>query len=278
MAERFGTGSVGPAPEASSWHIILPVDEQLYVISDFIIDSAQNSSTIKVTLLGVCHFFAASGYNFPASHPHIRMLIKGQKTPVSIALLERCTNSLDFDDPADQALWGFCAWLFFLLCRSEIAVTTKTIFCWFDLNAVDVEPPTHWDLRSTSQTQQQPPSAFGFRNEDKPRRNTGHEYATAIGTPSRVLREHMPPCLRKLPPPSTLTQMGNRDASPPREFPGRLGALPEKLAKIRHDTAHTRPGRSSSAAGVRPIQALHAGVPGIGDQRGIKVVSGEGNT
>ncbi|OWZ00712.1 hypothetical protein PHMEG_00028038, partial [Phytophthora megakarya] len=52
---------------------------------------------------------------WPASQPQIRMLIKGvrrfdpprqQKAPVLIALLERCTNSLSFDDPADQALWG----------------------------------------------------------------------------------------------------------------------------------------------------------------------------
>ncbi|OWZ09948.1 LOW QUALITY PROTEIN: hypothetical protein PHMEG_00017272 [Phytophthora megakarya] len=117
------------------WHLNLPVDKKLRIISDFVIDGAQNgfgshgpvsSSTIKATLLGVRHFFVAAGYDFPANHPQIRMLIKGvrrfdpprqQKAPVSIALLERCANSLSFDDPADQALWGVLCLAFFFLLR-----------------------------------------------------------------------------------------------------------------------------------------------------------------
>ncbi|KAE8885870.1 hypothetical protein PF010_g19650 [Phytophthora fragariae] len=99
-------------------------------------------------LQGVRHFFAASGFEFPLTHPHIRMLLKGirrldaarqRKAPVSLELLESCFHNLAFDAPFDQALWGvLCLAFFFLLRRSEIVAITGHAFKWFALRAQDI--------------------------------------------------------------------------------------------------------------------------------------------
>ncbi|KAE8893451.1 hypothetical protein PF003_g22419 [Phytophthora fragariae] len=74
-------------------------------------------------LQGVRHFFAASGFEFPLAHPHIRMLLKGisrldtprrRKAPVSLDMLEACFHSMAFADPFEQALWGVLCLAFFL--------------------------------------------------------------------------------------------------------------------------------------------------------------------
>ncbi|OWZ02504.1 hypothetical protein PHMEG_00025923 [Phytophthora megakarya] len=136
------------------WYLNFSVDEKLRVISDFIIDGAQNSfgshgpvssSTIRATLLGVRHFFAAAGYYFSANPPHIRMLIKGvrrfdpprqQKATVSIALLELSSVLMT---PRTKLSGGVqCVAFFFLLRRSKITATMKTTFRWFALNVDDI--------------------------------------------------------------------------------------------------------------------------------------------
>ncbi|KAE8875943.1 hypothetical protein PF003_g39912 [Phytophthora fragariae] len=99
-------------------------------------------------LLGVRHFFAASGHDFPIAHPHIRMLLKGisrldspprRKAPVSIGLLEVCFRSLAMTEPFEQALWGvMCLAFFFLLRRSEIVAIAGGSFKWFAVRAQDI--------------------------------------------------------------------------------------------------------------------------------------------
>ncbi|KAE8892638.1 hypothetical protein PF003_g23413 [Phytophthora fragariae] len=139
------------------WQLVLPLDNQLRLISDFTIDSHRlgfdtnspvKSSTIRLNLHGIRHFFQASGLPFPSDHPQIRTLPSGlgridrpvqQKTPVSVALLEPCFRALDLHDPADQALWGvLCLAFFFVLRRSEIMATTTTKFRWFALKAENI--------------------------------------------------------------------------------------------------------------------------------------------
>jgi hypothetical protein len=129
----------------------------VFIIFEFVLDGVQNgfdsrnrvrSSTIKTNLCSIRHFFAATGLEFPFDHPQVRMLLKGinrtdapsrRKSPVSVALMERCSAELDLQDPADQALLGvLCLAFFFLLRRSEIVSTTNTSFQWFALHVADI--------------------------------------------------------------------------------------------------------------------------------------------
>ncbi|KAJ8524203.1 hypothetical protein ON010_g16915 [Phytophthora cinnamomi] len=135
----------------------LPLEAQVQFISDFILHGFQfgfgsgspiRSDSITTVLLGVRHFFAAAGQDFPVTHPHIRMLLKGisrldgprhRKAPVSLSLLEGCFHSLSMTELFDQALWGvmYLAF-FFLLRRSEIVAITGTSFKWFAIRAQDM--------------------------------------------------------------------------------------------------------------------------------------------
>ncbi|KAE9160787.1 hypothetical protein PF005_g31502, partial [Phytophthora fragariae] len=115
-----------------AWYIGVPSAVQVQHISDFILHGFQfgfgsggsiHSDSIMSVLQGVRHFFAASGFEFPLAHPHIRMLLKGisrldtprrRKAPVSLDMLEACFHSMAFADPFEQALWGVLCLAFFL--------------------------------------------------------------------------------------------------------------------------------------------------------------------
>ncbi|KAE9216861.1 hypothetical protein PF005_g8887 [Phytophthora fragariae] len=134
-----------------------PLAVQVQHISDFILHGFQygfgsggpiRSDSIMAVPLGVRHFFAASGHDFPISHPHICMLLKGisrldspprRKAPVSIDLLEVCFRSLAMTEPFEQALCGvMCLAFFFLLRRSEIVAIAGGSFKWFAVRAQDI--------------------------------------------------------------------------------------------------------------------------------------------
>ncbi|KAE8956506.1 hypothetical protein PF011_g31451 [Phytophthora fragariae] len=140
-----------------AWYIGVPSAVQVQHISDFILHGFQfgfgsggsiHSDSIMSVLQGVRHFFAASGFEFPLAHPHIRMLLKGisrldtprrRKAPVSLDMLEACFHSMAFADPFEQALWGvLCLAFFLLLRRSEIVAITSRTFKWFALRAQDI--------------------------------------------------------------------------------------------------------------------------------------------
>lgn len=107
------------------------------------------SSSIVNTLHGIRHFFAVAGADFPSSHPHIRMLLKGisrldpphlHKAPVSLELLESCFKSMRFHDPSEQGteVCVMCLVFFFLLRRSEIVPVSGSTFQWFAIKAQDI--------------------------------------------------------------------------------------------------------------------------------------------
>ncbi|EGZ23215.1 hypothetical protein PHYSODRAFT_324441 [Phytophthora sojae] len=139
------------------WLSGVPVAAQVQHVSDFILMGFQQgygsgrpvrSATIANNLMGVRHFFQASGRHFRVDHPQIRMLLKGisrldsppeRKAPVSIQLMEACFASLNLASFSDQALWGvLCLAFFFLLRRSEITSISGGKFRWFALKAQDV--------------------------------------------------------------------------------------------------------------------------------------------
>ncbi|POM78382.1 Hypothetical protein PHPALM_4091 [Phytophthora palmivora] len=141
-----------------AWLTGIPLATQVQYISDFVLSGFQfgfgsggpiRSDSILAFLHGVRHFFAASGYDFPIAHPHIRMLLKGisrldtprrRKAPVSLGLLELCFHTMTLADPSEQALWGvLCLAFFFLLRRSEIvAINRGGNFKWFAVRAQDI--------------------------------------------------------------------------------------------------------------------------------------------
>ncbi|OWZ04688.1 hypothetical protein PHMEG_00023370 [Phytophthora megakarya] len=137
---------------AVAWHTKLSSKNQRAQVIIRLLSYWENyfglSSTLSNMLHGIRHFFAARGLQFPSDHPITRMLLKGikrldspkqHKTPVSIQLLDLCRESLQLDQPRDQALWGvLCLSFFFLLRRSEIVAVRSQHFRWFALRAQDI--------------------------------------------------------------------------------------------------------------------------------------------
>ncbi|POM60679.1 LOW QUALITY PROTEIN: hypothetical protein PHPALM_30437 [Phytophthora palmivora] len=115
----------------SIWLADYPLAVQVQHISEFVLHGFRfgygsggpiRSETIMTVLHGIRHFFAAAGYEFPITHPHIRMLLKAALTPCEPASL--------------QFPWS--SWKPIFAASTEIVAISNGKFTWFAVRAQDI--------------------------------------------------------------------------------------------------------------------------------------------
>ncbi|POM75895.1 Hypothetical protein PHPALM_6939 [Phytophthora palmivora] len=137
----------GSRRDISVWLADCPLAVQVQHIFEFVLHGFRfgygsggpiRSETIISILHGIRHLFATAGYEFPITHPHIRILLKGishldapptSKSPAFMELLETCFRGL-------TSIMGGSVPV--ILLRSQIVAISNGKFRWFAVRAEDI--------------------------------------------------------------------------------------------------------------------------------------------